>query len=117
MEVAFLVIYAVILGLVTPYVVGKSEQYGVLVPTTIGLSVGSVLWVILTWIGMKQTEAWIWIIVMLAMPVALWFGARFLRKRRDKVDAETLHTIKHGAVAKPNQTAKPAEPALEAAAE
>jgi hypothetical protein len=33
---------------------------------------------------MPHTEVWIWIIVMLAMPVALWFGPKRLEALRSK---------------------------------
>ena len=80
--VLFIVIYAVILGLVAPYVGVKSENYGSLVPTALGLVSGSALWILLTWPGFHYDQAWIWVIVMLGMPAAMWFGAKFLEKKR-----------------------------------
>ena len=80
--VLFIVIYAVILGLVAPYVGVKSENYGSLVPTALGLVSGSALWILLTWAGFHYDQAWIWVIVMLGMPAAMWFGAKFLEKKR-----------------------------------
>jgi hypothetical protein len=84
MEIAFLVVYAAILGLVAPYVGLRSEKYGSLVPTVSSLIAGAILWTALTWVGMPHTEVWIWIIVMLAMPVALWFGPKRLEALRSK---------------------------------
>ncbi len=84
MEIAFLVVYAAILGLVSPYVGLKSEKYGSLVPAASAFLAGAVLWTILTWVGMPSTEGWIWIIVMVAMPVALWFGPKRLEALRSK---------------------------------
>ena len=82
MEIAFLVVYAAILGLVAPYVGLKSEKYGSLVPSVASFLTGAVLWTILTWVGMSHTDGWIWIIVMLAMPAALWFGPKRLEALR-----------------------------------
>ena len=82
MEIAFLVVYAVILGLVSPYVGLKSEKYGSLVPAAAAFLFGSLLWTILTWVGMSHTDGWIWTIVMVAMPVAMWFGPKQLEARR-----------------------------------
>ncbi|MFM2321565.1 MAG: hypothetical protein RL612_712 [Actinomycetota bacterium] len=84
MEIAFLVVYAAILGLVAPYVGLKSDKYGSLVPSVASFLAGAVLWTILTWVGMSHTDGWIWIIVMLAMPAALWFGPRRLEALRSK---------------------------------
>jgi hypothetical protein len=49
-----------------------------------------VLWVLLTWLGFGYTDAWIWSIVMLGMPVAMFFGARALDKQREKLDEQAL---------------------------
>lgn len=71
MEILIILGYAAILGLVAPYLTTKSSEYGVLVPPAISAIAGSILWVILTWAGFKYEEAWIWIIIMLAMPVVM----------------------------------------------
>ena len=71
MEVLIILGYAAILGLVAPYLTTKSGEYGALVPPTIAAVAGSVLWIILTFAGFKYEEAWIWIIIMVAMPVVM----------------------------------------------
>jgi hypothetical protein len=80
--ILFIVIYAGILGLVAPYVGVKSEHYGSYVPTALAITSGSVLWILLTWVGMPYDQAWIWIIVMLGMPAAMWFGGNVIEARR-----------------------------------
>jgi len=97
MEIAFLVIYAVILGLVAPYVVGKSLQYGELVPASAALVGGSVLWAIFTWVGLSYEQAWIWTIVMLAMPACLFVATAWLTKTRNVIDEAELDRIRHSA--------------------
>jgi ABC-type transport system involved in cytochrome bd biosynthesis fused ATPase/permease subunit len=71
MEILIILGYAAILGLVAPYLTTKSDEYGVLVPPTIAAIAGSVLWIILTLVGFKYEEAWIWVIIMVAMPVVM----------------------------------------------
>jgi uncharacterized membrane protein YeaQ/YmgE (transglycosylase-associated protein family) len=90
MEFLFIVFYAAILGLVAPYVQIGSDRYGSFVPPVIGLATGAVLWVVLTWIGFGYTDAWIWSIVMLGMPVAMFFGSKALEKQREKLDEQAL---------------------------
>ena len=90
MEFLFIVFYAAILGLVAPYVTLGSDRYGILVPPAIGLAAGSVLWILLTWLGFEYTSGWIWSIVMLGMPVAMFFGSRALDKARAKEDEKVL---------------------------
>jgi hypothetical protein len=82
-NVLFIVIYAGILGLVAPYVGIKSNNYGSYVPTALAVISGSVLWIIGTWAGLHYDQVWIWLIVMLLMPAATWFGAKYIDKRRE----------------------------------
>jgi len=84
------VIYAIILGLVAPYISVHSEKYGALLPPAIGLASGSVLWSILIWVGMPNTNAWLWMIIMVLMPVAMIVGANRVAKMRDEQQAEEL---------------------------
>jgi hypothetical protein len=68
---AVIVFYAVILGLVAPYVFTKSEEYGQLLPPAISLATGGVLWGALTWLGFKYEEGYIWAIIMVVMPLVM----------------------------------------------
>ena len=73
MEFSFAVIafYAAILGLVAPYIYARSEEYGALLPPAIAMAIGSVLWAGLTWLGFKYTEGYIWVIIMVVMPLVM----------------------------------------------
>ena len=90
MEFLFIVFYAAVLALVAPAVNITSDRYGSFVPTTIALATGSFLWILLTVIGFGYTDGWIWTIVMLAMPVAMFFGSKFLASKRQKQDELAL---------------------------
>ena len=95
-EVAFLVIYATILGMVAPYVFGKNDDYGSVIPGATALLSGLLLWIILIWAGMPDVNAFTWIIVMLLMPVAMWLGMRLMAKRRDADNVEILADFVRG---------------------
>lgn len=97
-EIAFLVVYAGILGMVAPYVIGRNDDYGSIVPGAAALVFGLVVWVILIWAGMPVTNAFTWIIVMLLMPAAMWFAARRLAKMRDAENVEILADYVRGGV-------------------
>jgi hypothetical protein len=94
MEFLFMVFYAAILGMVAPYVTITSDRYGVLVPPTIALSSGSILWIVLTWAGLEYTSGWIWAAVMIFMPVAMFFGSKKLETDRKKLDEQKLLATK-----------------------
>ena len=91
---AVVVLYTLVLGLVAPYITAHSEKYGALVPPTIALATGSVLWVLLTWLGFSYTDGWTWIIVMIAMPTVMMVAASRLAKNRDKAFAKQLEALR-----------------------
>ncbi len=82
LNLLFIVIYAGLLGLVAPYVGIASKNYGSYVPTAAAVVSGSALWILGTWSGLHYDEAWIWLIVMLGMPAAMWFDTRLIAKKR-----------------------------------
>lgn len=91
MDYVFAVIvgYSVILGLVAPYINAKSEEYGWLLPPAIALATGSILWVVLTWLGFKYEEAYIWAIIMVVMPlVMVLLSTRIAHTRINKREAK-----------------------------
>lgn len=94
MEFLVILFYAGILALVTPFVIGSSERYGNLVPFGISIASGSLLWIILTWLGFSYTDAWIWFIIMLLMPVAVWFATKWLEGNREKAEEAQLASLR-----------------------
>ncbi|MEY4981464.1 MAG: hypothetical protein RL174_802 [Actinomycetota bacterium] len=80
---AVILVYAAILGLVAPYIGIESEHLGELVPGAFSFLLGMLLSLILTWAGLPYANAWFWIIVMLLMPAAAWFGPRWMLARRE----------------------------------
>ena len=82
MELAFILVYAAILGLVAPYLGIETKNIGSLVPGAISFVKGALAWAVLTWCGLHYDQAWIWVIVMLAMPAAMVIGVRWLSNKR-----------------------------------
>ena len=94
MEILVVIAYAAILALVAPFVFPPSEHYGKLVPAGIALVSGAGAWLTLTWLGFHYDEAWIWFIVMIAMPLAAWFGTRAIEATRNKQEEAELEAIR-----------------------
>lgn len=90
MEFLFIVFYAAVLALVAPALNIRSTRYGSFVPTSIALATGSLLWILLTLLGFGYTDAWIWTIVMVAMPIAMYFVPKRLDSIREKKDQLAL---------------------------
>lgn len=82
MELAFILIYGSILGLMAPYIISGKENYGVLLAPALSLVYGFVSWTVCTLAGLSYTDFWIWAITMLGMPAVMVFGVRFIRQRR-----------------------------------
>jgi cyanate permease len=99
MELVIIVIYAAILALVSPFIIGRSNNYGSLVPFGIAAVSGSTLFLLLTWIGFSYEQAWIWFIVMLGMPAAVWFGLKLIEGKRVAEDDAELERIRSGKLA------------------
>jgi L-cystine uptake protein TcyP (sodium:dicarboxylate symporter family) len=92
MDYAFAVIvfYAALLGLVAPYIYARSEEYGSLLPPAIAIAVGSVLWSVLTWLGLSYTDGYIWVIVMVVMPLVMVLIASRMAHARIRAREEKL---------------------------
>lgn len=71
MEIAIILLYSVILGLVAPYLTTRGKEYGILVPPAIATVTGSVLFVLFTWLGVDYEQVWLWAVIMLAMPTVM----------------------------------------------
>lgn len=94
MELLVIVAYAAILALVAPFVLRKSEFYGRLVPFSIALTSGALVWLVLTWLGFSYTQAWIWFIAMLVMPAAVWVATSKLATIRESAESAKLAELR-----------------------
>lgn len=91
-----MIVYGAILALVAPILLPKSDFYGKLVPLGLALTSGAALWLILTWLGFHYDEAWIWFLVMMAMPAAVWFGTHYLVRQREAAEKAELAKLRLG---------------------
>lgn len=87
------VVYGILLGLITPYVIGKSDKHGSLVPGSIAVTSGSALWLIFTWAGLSHSGAAIWLLVMLITPPVTFIAIRYLRSQRASEDEKQLKSL------------------------
>jgi Ca2+/Na+ antiporter len=94
MEFLVILVYAGLLALVAPFVLGNSERVGRLVPAALAIVSGSILWVLLTWLGFSSSEVWIWFVTMLLMPVAVFFGTKTLEKLRETAEQTELGALR-----------------------
>jgi uncharacterized membrane protein YeaQ/YmgE (transglycosylase-associated protein family) len=90
MELAFILVYGSLLGLMAPYIISGNENYGVLLPPALALIYGFFVWAVFTWVGFSYNEFWIWAITMFGMPVVMIVGTRIIRQRRLSKEKKTV---------------------------
>ena len=81
-EVAFLLVYSVLLNVVVPYIRHDKDNYGVLMPGALAISFGSVFWTLFTWLGLSSDDGWIWGLTMVLMPVAMFYALTLFGRGR-----------------------------------
>jgi len=93
MELLFVALGGVVLGLAARYSLPDRGSHGVVLVPAVGTAAASVAWVALTWLGLTWDNGWIWWIafgVSAAVSVAV---AIVLGRRRKRADQEMLHTL------------------------
>jgi peptidoglycan/LPS O-acetylase OafA/YrhL len=90
MELLFVTLGGVILGLAARYGLPKRDTHGALLVPAIGAIVASVVWAALTWVGWKFDGGWIWVASLVAAGVIAGLASVFLGRQRTASDAELL---------------------------
>ena len=85
-ELLFVALGGAILGLAVRYTLPHRTTQGAVLLPAIGTAVASVLWIVLTWIGLKWDEGWIWCISLGLTAVAVVVLGIVLSRRRLRAD-------------------------------
>lgn len=86
MELFFVALGGAILGLAARYSLPHRTTQGWALLPAAGTAVASVLWVVLTWVGLKWDEGWIWWISLGLTAVAVVVLDIVLSRRRLRAD-------------------------------
>jgi quaternary ammonium compound-resistance protein SugE len=98
-ELLFVTLGGVLLGLLARYSLPRRTTSGVLLVPAIGAAVAAVVWVALTWAGLPWDDPLIWLITFLVTAAAVVLVALRLGANRSRHDEERLRTLaKAGAV-------------------
>lgn len=87
------VFYGFLLGLIAPYIIGRSEVHGGFVPTGLAITTGSLIWLVLTWFGLSYESVWIWLAVMLITPAVMFPAVLKIRQLREAQDELELRSL------------------------
>lgn len=93
MELMFVTLGGVAIGLLFRYLVPGRREHGVLLIPAIGAVSAAVAWAVLTWVGLSFDGGWIWTISLLMSVVLAVVVAVVLPAHRRSHDAAMLSTL------------------------
>ncbi|MCU1528826.1 MAG: hypothetical protein JWP75_2589 [Frondihabitans sp.] len=93
MELLFVTLGGVILGLAVRYTFPNRSTYGAALLPALGAVAASAVWAALTWAGWKFDGGWIWVASLLTSGVVAVLGAVVLSRTRMTSDAEMLQRL------------------------
>ena len=100
MELLFVVLGGAIIGLAGRYLLPNRHTHGSVLMPAIGVASASVLWVALTWAGLKWDGGWIWWITLLGTALIVAVADLLIGRLRAESDDRMLHALAKGAVAR-----------------
>jgi ABC-type branched-subunit amino acid transport system permease subunit len=89
-ELLFVALAGAIIGIAARYALRHRETHGVMLIPAIGVAVASVVWVALTWLGMKWDGGWIWVITFAATALIVGVVDPLIGIYRERADIATL---------------------------
>jgi len=99
-ELLFVVLGGAIIGLAGRYFLPNRHTHGSVLIPAVGVVSASVLWVVLTWAGLKWNGGWIWWITLLGTALVVAVADVLIGRLRTAADDRMLHQLTRGAVAR-----------------
>ena len=100
MELLFVVLGGAIIGLAGRYLLPHRHTHGSVLIPAVGVVSASVLWVALTWAGLRWNGGWIWWITLLGTALVVAVTDVVVGRLRAAGDDRMLHQLAKGAVAR-----------------
>jgi len=92
-ELLFVTLIAFCIGLLARYALPGRDTYGVVLVPSIAAIVAAVVWVALTWVGLKFDGGWIWVASLVAAGIVSLVLALVLPRTRRTHDHELLQKL------------------------
>lgn len=96
MELLFVALGGLILGLIAYYALPRRNLTGAALLPAFGAIVAALLWVALTWLGLKYDAPVIWLITLPVTAAATVAVALLLGRSRQRRDADLFQQISSG---------------------
>ena len=100
MELLFVALAGAVIGLAARYLLPNRPTHGSALIPAVGVITACVLWVALTWAGLKWNGGWIWWITLIGTAVVAAAIDIVLGRVRAARDERLLHSLSKGAVAR-----------------
>jgi uncharacterized membrane protein YeaQ/YmgE (transglycosylase-associated protein family) len=89
MELLFVVLAGIIIGLLGRYLLPLRDTHGALLVPALGAGSAAILWEVLTWAGLPYDGGWIWVITLVLTAAIVAVVTPLLgRRRRDRDRAQ-----------------------------
>jgi len=96
MELLFVTLGGLILGLAARYALPRRDEVGAMVAPAVGAGVAALVWVALTWAGLDWDGGWIWVVALVLAALASAAAEIRLGRRRERADAQLLARLTRG---------------------
>ena len=96
MELLFVTLGGLILGLAARYALPHRAEVGVVLAPAIGAGVAALAWVALTWAGLAWDGGWIWVVALVLAAIAAAAAELVLGRRRQRDDEQLLARLTRG---------------------
>jgi len=97
-ELLFVILGGAIIGLAGRYLLPHRHTHGTVLIPAVGVVTASILWVALTWAGLKWDGGWIWWITLLGTTLVVAVADLVIGRLRTLSDTRMLHALTKGAV-------------------
>jgi ABC-type branched-subunit amino acid transport system permease subunit len=93
MELLFVTLIAFCIGLLARYVLPGRDTYGIVLIPCVSAVVTAIVWVALTWAGLKFDGGWIWVVSLVAGTAISLVLVLVLPRTRRSHDAQLLQEL------------------------
>jgi hypothetical protein len=100
MELLFVALAGAVLGLGARYLLPRRHTHGSVLIPALGVVAACVLWVALTWAGLKWDGGWIWWVTLVGTAVVVAAADLLIGRQRTVSDDRLLSSLMKGAVAR-----------------
>jgi hypothetical protein len=96
MELLFVVMGAILIGLIPRYLLPRRDTYGSALLPAVSAAVAAIVWASLTWLGWTFDGGWIWWVSLGAGGIAALVVPLLITQRRENRDNELFERLLKG---------------------